>query len=214
MKPVASTAEILAFKALNRNADKRWVDWAVDMLMEGFDTEYLVILAGMSSPFDQFEMQRITDKALQENELYYSDKNKVITQYVCYLLEKGLKGDIPSFTILNILKEIYLELDYEGSLQQFYLLYYAKDDLQYSEVQWYVNGVDRNNIEEAIMIYFTEWLEEYSGTKTMIPDSRSVKVNLMTSHLNAFPIGKNDNPISDLPPQKKWWKRILQRLSK
>lgn len=213
MKPVASTAEILAFKALNRNADKRWVDWAVDMLMEGFDTEYLVILAGMSSPFDQFEMQRITDKALRENDLHYSDKNKVITQYVHYLLEKGIKGDIPSFTILTILKEIYLELDYEGSLQQFYLLYYAKDDLQYSEDQWYVNGVDRNNIEEAIMIYFTEWLEEYSGTKTMIPDSRSVKVNLMTSHLNAFPIVKN-NTSDSLPSQKNWWQRILQRLSK
>jgi hypothetical protein len=29
MKPVKSTAEILAFKALNRDVDKTWVDWDV-----------------------------------------------------------------------------------------------------------------------------------------------------------------------------------------
>lgn len=39
MKPVKSTAEILALKALNRDINKTWVDWAVEMLMAGFDTE-------------------------------------------------------------------------------------------------------------------------------------------------------------------------------
>lgn len=39
MRPVKMTAEILAFKALNRDIDKTWVDWAVNMLMAGFDTE-------------------------------------------------------------------------------------------------------------------------------------------------------------------------------
>lgn len=32
MKPVKTTAEILAFKALNRDIDKAWVDWAVDTI--------------------------------------------------------------------------------------------------------------------------------------------------------------------------------------
>ncbi|MFZ4464691.1 MAG: hypothetical protein ACOYN5_12650 [Bacteroidales bacterium] len=56
MISVKTTAEILAFKALNRNIDKTWVDWAVDMLIAGYDTENLTILAGESEPFNQFQM--------------------------------------------------------------------------------------------------------------------------------------------------------------
>jgi len=54
MKSVKSTTEILAFKALNRDINKTWVDWAVEMLMAGFDTENLTILAGEFEPFNQF----------------------------------------------------------------------------------------------------------------------------------------------------------------
>jgi hypothetical protein len=39
---VKTTPAILAYKALNRNIDKFWIDWAVEMLMNGFDTENLV----------------------------------------------------------------------------------------------------------------------------------------------------------------------------
>ena len=57
MKPVKSTTEILALKALNRDIDKFWVNWAVDMLLAGFDTENLIILAGESEPFNQFQLE-------------------------------------------------------------------------------------------------------------------------------------------------------------
>jgi hypothetical protein len=76
MKPVKSTAEILAFKALNRDVDKTWVDWAVDMLIAGFDTEHLTILAGESEPFNQFQMQELAEKVLVELQLDYSDNSE------------------------------------------------------------------------------------------------------------------------------------------
>jgi hypothetical protein len=86
MKPVKSTAEILAFKALNRDVDKTWVDWAVDMLIAGFDTEHLTILAGESEPFNQFQMQELAEKVLVELQLDYSDKDQTIKNYACYLI--------------------------------------------------------------------------------------------------------------------------------
>lgn len=46
LQPVKSTAEILAFKAFNKDIDKRWIDWAYNMLLAGYSTEYLVMLAG------------------------------------------------------------------------------------------------------------------------------------------------------------------------
>ena len=45
MQPVKSTIEVLAFKVLNRNVTDVWVDWAIDMMTVGFDTEHLVMLA-------------------------------------------------------------------------------------------------------------------------------------------------------------------------
>ncbi len=95
MKPVKATAEILAFKALNRDIDKAWVDWAVDMLMAGFDTENLAILAGEFEPYNQFQLQNLTTKVLDELRLDYSDKDQTIKNYACRLME--------SLTILKCL---------------------------------------------------------------------------------------------------------------
>ena len=64
MQPVKSTSEILAFKVLNQNTSIVWVDWALDMMTVGFDTEHLAILAGENEPFNQFQMQDLTNKFL------------------------------------------------------------------------------------------------------------------------------------------------------
>jgi hypothetical protein len=157
MKPVKSTAEILAFKALNRDINKTWVDWAVEMLMAGFDTENLAILAGEFEPYYQFQLQDLTTKVLNELQLDYSDKEQTIKNYACYLIDKSLDGELDNFKVLDILKDICIELDYERYLYDFYLLYFTKDDLYYSENQWYWDGATRENIEKIITDYFISW---------------------------------------------------------
>lgn len=157
MKPVKATSEILAFKALNRDIDKTWVDWAVDMLMVGFDTENLTILAGESEPFNQFQMQELTDKVLTELQLDSSDKDQTIKNYTSYLIDKSLEGQLDNFKVLGILKDICIELGYEKYLYDFYSLYFAKDDLSYSENQWYWEGATRENIDKVISDYFINW---------------------------------------------------------
>jgi hypothetical protein len=157
MKPVKSTAEILAFKALNLEVDKTWVDWAVDMLMAGFNTEHLAILAGESEPFNQFQMQELVDKVLAELQLGFKDKAQTIKNYACYLIDKSLNGELDNFKVLDILKDICIELDYEKYLYEFYLLYFAKYDLSYSKNQYYWNGATRENIDKVVTNYFVVW---------------------------------------------------------
>ncbi|MGB4774306.1 MAG: hypothetical protein WBP45_03980 [Daejeonella sp.] len=171
MEPVQSTAEVLAYKVLNRHFDKVWVDWAFEMMMAGFDTENLVILAGISpSPFyNQFEFHDLTNKVLEELQIDYSDKEQVIKNYVYYLIGKGLNGETESFLVLDILKNICYELDYAPYLYDFSALYFAKDDLKYSEVQWNWGDADRSNIDSIITEYFKEWkvnFESENNTKT------------------------------------------------
>ncbi len=157
MKPVKSTAEILAFKALNRDVNKTWVDWAVEMLLAGFDTENLVILAGEFEPYNQFQLQHLTTKVLDELQLDYSHHEQTIKNYACYLIDKSLHGEIDNFKVLEILKNICVELGDEAYLFDFYLLYFTKDDLSYSEAQWHWDGATLENIEKIIKDYFINW---------------------------------------------------------
>ncbi|HYG38322.1 MAG TPA: hypothetical protein VD908_06880 [Cytophagales bacterium] len=169
MKPVKTTAEILAFKAFNRDIDENWVDWAVDMLTAGYDTENLTILAGESEPFNQFQMQELADKVLSELKLDYSDKDEAIKNYACYLIDKSLDGEL-DFKVLDILKDICIELDYEKYLYDFYSLYFAKDDLSYSENQWYWDGATKENIDKIITNYFITW------KTNCMPDERTTTI--------------------------------------
>jgi hypothetical protein len=166
MQPVKSTAEILAFKVLNRNTNIAWVDWALDMMTAGFDTEHLRILAGEREPFNQFQMQDLTNKVLNELNLDYADKNKILNNYVCYFIDKALSDETQTLKVLNSLKDLCIELDYKRFLYDFYLLYFAKQDLIDSENQWYWDGADRSNIDNIIKEYFTKFKSNCVTEKT------------------------------------------------
>lgn len=165
MKPIESTTEILALKALNRSVDEKWVDWAVDMLMAGFETEHLAILAGESKPFNQFQLRSLIDKVLDELHLDYSDRDLVIKNYTCYLIDRVLSKKLEIFNALNILKDICIELDNDESLFDFYLFYFAKEDLLYSDNQWYLDGATKENIDSVIIDYFIKWKDNYIMNK-------------------------------------------------
>ena len=72
-----------------------------------------------------------------------------------------LNGDTDTFEVLDLLKDLCIELDYESYLYDFYSLYFAKDDLSYSDNQWYWTGADKNNIDTIIRDYFTKWKTDY-----------------------------------------------------
>ncbi|WP_316789603.1 hypothetical protein [Pedobacter frigoris] len=159
MIAVASIAEVLIYKILKRHNEEGWVNWAYEMLVAGYETESLLILAGMRGNLEYFEMWTLTDKVLKELEIDYADQNVVITGYVSYVAHRVLSGEEKPSIALRTLKDIYFDLDYEPLLSEFFNLYYAWEDLQSSEDQWYVNGVDRSNIDEAITSCFKQWLK-------------------------------------------------------
>lgn len=163
MKPIDSTAEILAFKMLGRNVNKKWIDWAYAMICAGFDTENLVILAGEMEPYNQYELQRLAEKVFKELNLKWDDRELVYKNYIYYLVNAALSGKMNTLVVLDMLKEIYMELNYKSSLSYFYMLYYAYDDLKYSNLQYYWDGATRENIDEIINAYFREWVAKYNA---------------------------------------------------
>jgi hypothetical protein len=160
METVPSTAEILVFKMLDRDIDGSWVKWAYDMLCAGFENESLLILAGETEPYNQFELQPLTDKIFKELNLGVNDSKQVYKGYIGYLISKTLEGEMKILAALKIINDLYIEDDYEPLLKDFYMLYYAYDDLVYSDQQWYWDGATRENIDDITIKYFKEWLEK------------------------------------------------------
>ena len=60
-----STAEILVYKQQNININTQWKDWALEMLMAGYETENLFILAGEDIHCNPFEFTELTDKIFE-----------------------------------------------------------------------------------------------------------------------------------------------------
>ena len=109
-----STAEILALKVLGETTSEKWVDWAVEMLMAGFDGERVVQLAGESPPYNSWEMDALGAKVLAEQCINVSDEECIIKNYVCYLVNKAIAGEMHILEALEFLKDLW----YHGSVPE------------------------------------------------------------------------------------------------
>jgi hypothetical protein len=161
--PELLTARILMNKALNHNIDESWIDWAITMIEAGFESENLYILAGVTKPYNQFELQELTNRVLSDLNLDYSERSSVVKNYVYYLILTSVNKPETYYHTLRELKCICQELDMDKEYMDFYLLYYAKDDLLVSVNQWYWEGADRGNVDKIITDQFVNWKNKFEN---------------------------------------------------
>jgi hypothetical protein len=164
-KPVLSTYKILKDKAFNADINESWVNWAIEMMEEGFESINLYELAGTTRPYNQFELKELTNKVLNDLKLDYSDKTKTLKNYVHFLLSTNIDKPENYDRVLREFRDIYYELDMDSEYQDLALLYWAKDDLIYSEVQHYWDGADRTNIDKIISETFRQYIAKFEDLK-------------------------------------------------
>lgn len=161
VEPVLSTYKILKEKACNADIGKNWSDWAIEMMEVGFEVDSLYELAGISRPFNQFELQVLTNKVLEDLNLDYSDKEKTIKNYAYFIIKSNVGNASKYYDVLKEFRDIYYELDMDNEYKAFALLYWAKDDLLSQEVQWYWDGANRTNIDRIIKEQFELWVTKF-----------------------------------------------------
>ena len=164
-KPVLSTFKILMEKSFNSDIDETWINWAMEMMEAGFENENLYVLAGISKPYNQFELQDLTTKVLTELNLEFSNQKLVIKNYVYYLISNSIYKIETYLETLRELKDICIGLNMEDEYMNFYLLYFAKDDLIEQEDQYYWDNATRENIDQIITENFMSWKTEYEKAK-------------------------------------------------
>jgi len=158
---VLSTHLILKKKAFNCDFDESWVDWAIDMIEAGFNSENLYTLAAISKPYNQQEMQELSNKVLQDFNLTYTNKALVIKKYVYFIITNAIYKTNSYFRALRELKDICIAMQYDELYMPFYLLYFAKVDIAECNHQLYWDGADKYNIDQIITTQFADWIARY-----------------------------------------------------
>jgi len=164
MQKVISTYRVLMKKALNEDIDEGWVEWALEMMKAGYESDNLFILAGLNKPYNQFELQELTDKVFKDLNLDTRNKHLTIRNYVYYFISTNINDPSKYLSTLNELKDICIGLEMEKEYMDFYLLYFAKADLNESENQWYWDGGNRSNIDKIIKEKFEEYIYRINET--------------------------------------------------
>jgi hypothetical protein len=125
--PVKSTAKMLMGKSTHSDKAEDWVDWAIEMIEAGYDTENLYLLAGMSKPYNPFQFDDLTNKTLSELGLDYKNITAIIKNYTYYIISKSLNNEVSFIETLKELKDICIRNDYDKEYYDFYLLFFAKN---------------------------------------------------------------------------------------
>ena len=162
---VLSTYKILKEKAFNSDIDESWVDWAIEMMQEGYEADSLYQLAGISKPYNQFELQDLTNRVLKDLNFDYSDIRKILKDYVYFLITSNLDKPENYYKTLKEFRDIYYELDMDSEYQDLALLYWAKDDLIYDDYQHYWDGANRTNIDAIIKEQFELLKEKFENER-------------------------------------------------
>jgi len=134
------------------------VDWAFEMIAAGYDTPSLLILAGLNKPTNYFQTIEYLNAALKELRLEVKTGDEGVVSYSSYFIKQMAKGE----KVKENLKKVYKYCqshDYESSIYDFYLLYWAWDDLDYgNEYQCYWEGANKDNIEAIVVKTAKDWL--------------------------------------------------------
>ena len=136
------------------------VDWAIEMLELGHETEHLLILAGLSKPTNYFETTDYLRRVLQELGLEERTGLEGMFNYCTYYILKIAKGRNVRLNLNRIVSFCQTKC-YEESIYDFYLLYWAWDDLDYGNHHPpYWPEADDANIELIVVETARRWLSE------------------------------------------------------
>lgn len=158
------TYKIVAYKVNPNFQTDECVDWAIDLLEKGIETEHILIIAALDKPTNYFETTQYVEKALQELKLTsLTGREGIISLATFYASEIAKSCNVR--TNLKKLCDLCIDLDYNKLIFDFYLLYWAWSDLDFgNEIQEYWPDATKDNIESIAVNYARNWISENKNT--------------------------------------------------
>ncbi len=200
LQKVPMTAEILFYKQQNSNINIQWINWAIEMLQAGYETENLIILAGEDIHCNPFEFTALTNKIFEElhlNKINITDRVFII--YSTYLIRQAVQSPNKEkiSEVLFKLEQLYIDTEYNSILCDFYLLSNAIGELKSYGTQWYWNDValTKEDWYKYTLNYLKQWIntpiQEHETGKSHdlnenMPISNPSKKNMLEKLISYF----------------------------
>jgi len=154
------TYKVVAFSEISSFDTDECVDWATEMIFLGHETPSLLILAGLNKPTNYFEVVDYLPEVLSSLNLTQKRGDEATISYCSYYINKIASSDNIRNNLANVYK-FCQDKDYEGLVYDFYLLYWAWDDIDYgNQYSPYWESANRDNIEEIVVDTANKWIEE------------------------------------------------------
>jgi hypothetical protein len=138
---------------------KDYVNWAMQALENGFDSENIRILAGLDYS-DTEERLKYFQKSLVDLNLQMpSDQNEILKDFTIKLANNVIEGLEAPRTGLKIMLDIVIASDYSARFIQFMDLDEDIDCFIYTGVPLFNSDINKDNIEEMIINEFKLFLQ-------------------------------------------------------
>lgn len=138
------------------------------LLVEGVASPQVEMLASLDPPFNLFEVAALRDRALREVNAPDLEPRDAVLHYARERLLSLLAGQDRLADVLGELKKLVSSTGWAPDLFDFYMLYFAYDDLISSGDQFYWEGATRENIESIVFDRARVFVESGLG---QVPDS-------------------------------------------
>jgi hypothetical protein len=153
------TNYLLAENLYSQMNPQKFIDWAVNLLQKGFETENILILAGLdnypSEEIEEYFWKSVDDLKLQ---LKKSDF-ELLANFALYVANSVLTNKMKPKDGLRIMNDIVRETDYSSKYIQFYNLDEDIDYLNYDNRTLYNSFNKTDNIDEIIFEEFKLFLD-------------------------------------------------------
>jgi hypothetical protein len=140
------------------------IDWAIDLLEENITTQSIQIAAGLEKPVNVFEARKYIETILEELNLLNFTKDEKIRFYCAFFVEEIIL-EIDIRQNLKILYKTHQSLDSKNDLYDFYLLYWAWDDLDTQEYTPYWSDANKDNIKDIVINISKDWINNFYKEK-------------------------------------------------
>jgi len=148
------------------------VDWAIEMIRNGIETENILIVASFSKPVDRDEIKPYISAALNDLKLEEIVEQYSVISHAHYFIQQIL-DNYKVRSNLTALYNLHLDNNFPESTTAFYLLYHGWSDLESVGYNYYYVGATLENIESILKDEARLFVSKYID-KTNIPEKLSL----------------------------------------
>lgn len=153
------TYKLLAQRLFTHFESKKMIEWAILLMQNGYESESLIILAGLDSDTTE-EREKYFWQSVSELKLDINISDfELIDIYAIYIAKSVVDQQMNSYTGLSVMQDIVRKTDYSKRYIQFYELEEDLDYLKYDNRAIFNSELSLANAEDFIKKEFELFLE-------------------------------------------------------